>query len=72
MRQAKHAERRVETRRRLELGEAVEAAGAAHLSRNDIIEALSSYLETSFPERASRTTSDKSYGALGQPPERMS
>lgn len=44
MRKARHATRRQETRRRLELGEAVEAAGAGHLARNEIIEALSAHV----------------------------
>lgn len=41
MQRVKHAERRQQTRRRVELGEAVEEAGAAHLSRDEIIRLLS-------------------------------
>jgi hypothetical protein len=44
MQRAKHAQRRKETRRRLELGEAVEASGAGHLSREEIITILTNYL----------------------------
>ena len=44
MQRAKHAERRLATRRRLELGEAVEDAGAGHLSRADLIAILRSHL----------------------------
>lgn len=44
MQRAKHAERRKETRLRLELGDAVEAAGAAHLTRDEIITALHTYI----------------------------
>ena len=44
MRKAKHATRRQDTRRRLELGEAVEAAGAGHLTGDEIIEILSAHV----------------------------
>lgn len=44
MQRAKHANRRKETRQRLALGEAVEAAGAAHLNRDEIIAALARHM----------------------------
>lgn len=44
MQRVKHADTRLKTRRRLELGEAVEAAGADHLSRNEIIKALCQFM----------------------------
>lgn len=52
MRQAKFAARRVQTRKRLELGEAVEAAGASHLSRDEIIAVLSNHLGTASDDDA--------------------
>lgn len=45
MQRAKHADRRKATRQRLELGEAVEAADAAHLTRDEIIAALKSFMK---------------------------
>lgn len=50
MQRAKHAERRLATRRRLELGAAVEDAGAGHLSRADLIAILRGHLDGQAPE----------------------
>ena len=50
MQRAKHAERRQATRRLLELGEAVEDAGAGHLSRADLIAILRSHLAGQPPQ----------------------
>lgn len=45
MQRAKHADRRKATRQRLERGEAVEAADAAHLTRDEIIAALQTFMK---------------------------
>ncbi|GFE67036.1 hypothetical protein [Litoreibacter roseus] len=45
MQRAKHAERRLATRKRLELGEAVEDASAGHLSRADLIAILRAHVD---------------------------
>jgi len=55
MQRAKHAERRKSTRQRLELGEAVEAAGAAHLSRAEIINVLSAHVGNAVSVDHSKT-----------------
>lgn len=57
MQRVKHADRRKETRQRLELGEAVEAAGAAYLSRDEIIAALARHIRAS-----NRTVSEPGIG----------
>ncbi len=50
MQRAKHAERRLATRSRLELGEAVEDAGAGHLSRAELIAILRGHLDGQPPQ----------------------
>lgn len=49
MQRAKHADRRKTTRRRLELGEAVENAGAGHLSTDEITRVLSEHVGSEVP-----------------------
>jgi len=55
MQRAKHADRRKTTRQRLELGDAVEAAGAAHLTRDELITALHAYMRREAGPASERT-----------------
>ncbi len=60
MQRAKHADRRKATRQRLELGEAVEAADAAHLSRDEIITALQTFMKRAAKSPAQRAIEPQS------------
>lgn len=64
MQRAKHADRRKATRQRLELGEAVEAANAAHLSRDEIIAALHAFMNRDTTQPAKNAIEPQSDAAL--------